>query len=728
MKAQHVLLSALSAILFLVPLQAQIPQTISYQGMIGDSLGVPKPDGIYSFTFRLYNSADDGSALWEETNNLMVKGGLFTTQLGDQTPFGALEFDQAYWLGIQFESEAELVPRIALTSVSYSFHSMRADSARYAIGADTARFVINAPAPTGPAGGALTGFYPDPILDTNAVMDLNIVDGAVTPAKISGEGAAEGQVLMSNGTEVVWQTPPVSEGDITAVTAGNGLSGGGPAGEVSLSVAAGGIVDTMLAAGAIGPEAIADRSVTGAKLDTAGAIVGAALMFNGTTVIWQIPPVSEGDITGVMAGNGLSGGGPEGDVSLAVAEAGIVDTMIADGAVTAPKLAAESVTAAAILAGAVGTDKIDPAGATSGQALMFNGEEVVWNEPPVSSADITAVIAGTGLTEGGTTGDVTLSAAFAGSGIVDSVARSDHGHAGKDITSGIVADVYIDAAIARDSEIMTTVLATDGPESTLDADLLDGQEASEFASAAHVHAGEAITSGTVVEVYIDSAIARDSELADHAGETDAHHSRYTDGEAVAAILAADGPESTLDADLLDGLEASELATSNHNHAGMDIDPAIVTADSINTTGGVAIDGNLNTKAGVTVIFKTLDLFLGETAYTTTVSDRVILCDDTTPVEPPPLPVQSSGADPVPENGGGITITVHSAEEAPGQLLSIRNVNFGLTVMVIPSAGTTLEGGTFPLPPLGLMYGINGITLMSDGSTWWLISTSLMGPS
>ncbi|MFC1620097.1 hypothetical protein ACFL45_09145 [Candidatus Neomarinimicrobiota bacterium] len=709
MKAQHVLLTAISAILLLVPLQAQIPQTISYQGMIGDSLGVPKPDGTYSFTFRLYNNAEGGDALWSETKDLPVKGGLFATLLGDQSTLQMLiDAVEPYWLSIQFGSEPELAPRIPLASVFYSFRAVRAYYAGNAGRADTAKYVINAPAPTGPAGGALAGLYPDPILDTNAVMDLNIVDGAVTPAKISGEGAAEGQVLMSNGTDVVWQTLPVSEGDITGVTAGNGLSGGGPEGEVILAIAAAGIVDTMLAAGAVGSEAIASRSVTGAKIDTMGASFGEALMFNGTTVIWQTPPVSEGDITGVTAGNGLSGGGPEGDVILAVAAEGIVDTMLAGQSVSA--------------------DKINPTGANSGQALMFNGAEVVWDEPPVTDADITAVIAGTGLKEGGTTGDVTLNVNFGGGGAVDSVARSDHGHAGEDITSGTVAEIRIDAAIARDSEIMTSVLEADGPESTLDADLLDGQEASEFASAAHVHAGEAITSGTVVEVYIDSAIARDSELADHAGETDAHHSRYTDGEAVAAILAADGPESTLDADLLDGLEASELATSNHNHAGTDIDPAIVTADSINTTGGVAIDGNLNTKAGVTVIFKTLDLLLGETAYTTTVSDRVILCDDTTPVEPPPLPVQSSGADPVPENGGGITITVHSAEEAPGQLLSIRNVNFGLTVMVIPSAGTTLEGGTFPLPPLGLMYGINGITLMSDGSTWWLISTSLMGPS
>jgi hypothetical protein len=75
-----------------------------------------------------------------------------------------------------------------------------------------------------------------------------------------------------------------------------------------------------------------------------------------------------------------------------------------------------------------------------------------------------------------------------------------------------------------------------------DADTVDGQDASSFAAAAHVHSGDDITSGMVTEPRIDALLARDTEI-------------------FPAVLAADGSGSLLDADLLDGMEASALMAS-----------------------------------------------------------------------------------------------------------------------------------------------------------------------
>jgi hypothetical protein len=69
--------------------------------------------------------------------------------------------------------------------------------------------------------------------------------------------------------------------------------------------------------------------------------------------------------------------------------------------------------------------------------------------------------------------------------------------------------------------------------------LLGGKQASEFAGATHSHLGSDIASGTVAEARIDPLITRDSEkdasIGAHAAVADAHHARYTDAEARAAM-------------------------------------------------------------------------------------------------------------------------------------------------------------------------------------------------
>jgi hypothetical protein len=110
-----------------ITIYSQIPRTISYQGVLTDASGSIKPDGNYDFIFTLYDSQAGGNALWSENKNLKVSKGIFSTSLGDQTPFGAIvKFDEPYWLGIKIGGDAELSPRIALTSAGYSINSATA--------------------------------------------------------------------------------------------------------------------------------------------------------------------------------------------------------------------------------------------------------------------------------------------------------------------------------------------------------------------------------------------------------------------------------------------------------------------------------------------------------------------------------------------------------------------------------------------------------------------------
>jgi hypothetical protein len=77
-------------------------------------------------------------------------------------------------------------------------------------------------------------------------------------------------------------------------------------------------------------------------------------------------------------------------------------------------------------------------------------------------------------------------------------------------------------------------------ENSDNAGTLDGIDAAGFAVAQHSHSGEEITSGIIDQARIDGAIARDSEI-------------------LPAILAADGPDSGLNADTLDGLDSTSFS-------------------------------------------------------------------------------------------------------------------------------------------------------------------------
>lgn len=195
---------------------------------------------------------------------------------------------------------------------------------------------------------------------------------------IDTDGATNGQVLKFQNGNVAWQDDLLGEGngggDITAVIAGAGLTGGAQSGEATLSLANGGVTQTHLAA--------------------SGAANGHVLKTNGSSLFWG-PDQTGGPgsgIDGVTAGTGLTGGGTTGNVTISIANSGVANAQIANGAVT--------------------TSKISTSGASTNQVLKYNGSSVVWaldeTDGGGSGGDITAVHAGNGLSGGGTSGDVTL--------------------------------------------------------------------------------------------------------------------------------------------------------------------------------------------------------------------------------------------------------------------------------------------------------------------------------
>ena len=105
------------------------------------------------------------------------------------------------------------------------------------------------------------------------------------------------QYVYGLGGTLNCSTPPGS-GDITAVNAGTGLSGGGTSGDVTLSA------DTSYL----------QRRVSG----TCSAGSSIRVIAEDGTVSCETDDGGSGDITSVTAGSGLTGGGTSGDVTLNV--------------------------------------------------------------------------------------------------------------------------------------------------------------------------------------------------------------------------------------------------------------------------------------------------------------------------------------------------------------------------------------------------------------------------
>ena len=345
----------------------------------------------------------------------------------------------------KIEDEGITTAKIADASVTIQKINSLGAMAGQVITFDGTGLVWNNPSGmNGPAGGDLTGNYPNPVIGTAAVTSGKIADGSIfnnhvhanasiaysklnlfnsistndlassavtnikianntiTNNKLNGTGATSGQVLSFNGTGVVWTTPATTP----TGAAGGDLSGTYP--------------NPTILSGAVTSAKIADGAITNADVNAAAAIDYSKLKLTNSIVAADITnsaitnaKIADGAVStskladesvtdakiasgisyykliGVptsMAPDGAAGGDLSGTYPNPVITTNAITTVkIADGAIVTNKIADANITTDKINDNAVTPAKINAAGAQAGQVLSYDGTTVSWTDAAAAS-------------------------------------------------------------------------------------------------------------------------------------------------------------------------------------------------------------------------------------------------------------------------------------------------------------------------------------------------------
>jgi hypothetical protein len=341
-----------------------VPHTVSFTARITDTAGNPA-SGAVTIKVALFDAAAAGTMIWEETHTgVPAVNGLVFTSLGDVDPANnaltnAIFDDRELYAELTVDGDV-LSPRIPIASVPYALRADVADalqgfdpttSQKRVTGACTTGNYITAINSDGSVACGVDSVGTGDITGVTAGIGLTggglsggvtlAVDTTVIQARVVGT-CATGTFITAVGANgaVTCGTDQVGIGDITGVAAGTGLTGGGLSGAVTLAVDT-----TVIQARVVG------TCATGTFI-TAVSATGAVTCATG----------GAGTITGVTAGTGLAGGGASGAVTVGIANSGVNTAQIADGAVTMAKTNAP-----------IGSDSINFTAAQNNGSQFFVG-------------------------------------------------------------------------------------------------------------------------------------------------------------------------------------------------------------------------------------------------------------------------------------------------------------------------------------------------------------------
>ncbi|NQT84090.1 hypothetical protein HQ563_13775 [bacterium] len=491
----HFFLAVTILLLVTTPAMPQnvVPMLINYQGELRDPATGDPMEGTYDILFRIYDDLTDTSPaalVWNESHAAVdVAEGIFSVILGSATALSATDFSGPdRWLEIEVAGET-LEPRQRIASVAYS---IVCENSRLLGGKEASELAEATHVHAGEdiASGIVSEGRIDPLIARDSETDAAVVThAAIANAHHERYGDSEAVAVMG----VKSNTNPLHHdryADAEAVAAMGAKANTNPL-HHDKTTSFGDLTDA--ASDAQIPAAIARDTEVDSKITDHAAIAGAH-------------HTKYTDLEAVAAMGAKANTNPlhhDKTTSFADLTDAASDAQIPAAVARDTEVSSEIGTHGAI------------AGAHHAKTTSF--AELT---DAASDAQIPAVIARDSEIAGHAATADAHHARYTDTEAVSAMGlKSDTNPLHHDKTtsfselSGTAADGQIPTLIARDSEIMPTVLANDGTGSGLDADTVDGMQGAVLEESAEI----------------------DADIAAHKGIADAHHARYTNSEAVAAM-------------------------------------------------------------------------------------------------------------------------------------------------------------------------------------------------